>query len=199
MSDDPLLGCRLKLFQAHLHLRSLDEEVDRFLSTTGHEPPPHLGVIVGDFLHNLRCVLDHLVWQLVLLNGERPTRANKSPIVDTPERFAEVADGSLRGVAEKHRELVEIFQPYRVDGGNPAEHHLAVLRELSNIDKHRFVHSVVAIGDANTRRVTFTEFGATMEALGELNTYMTYAVVRAFEPIFPTPAHVSSATLNRDG
>jgi hypothetical protein len=55
----------------------------------------------------------------------------------------------------------------------------------------------VAIGDANTRRVTFTEIGATMEALGELNIYMTYAVVRAFEGVFPTPAHVLAREADR--
>jgi len=190
VSDDPLLGCRLKLFQAYLHLQSLEEEVERFLSTDSEQPPPHLGVIVGDFLHNLSCVLDHLVWQLVLLNGKTPTRANQFPITRSPERFEEIAEDRLRGVAGEHRQLIEGFQPYLVEGGNPSEHHLAVLHELSNIDKHRFVHPVVVVGDANTRRVTFTELGATMEALGELNIYMTYGVMKRFERLFPLPAHV---------
>ena len=36
---------------------------------------PEWGLILGDMVHNLRSALDHLVWQLVLLNGEKPRRA----------------------------------------------------------------------------------------------------------------------------
>ena len=70
VTDDPLLGCRLKLQGAWRHRQALGEELQMFLERADPEPSPlHLGVIVGDFLHNLRCVLDHLVWQLVVLNG----------------------------------------------------------------------------------------------------------------------------------
>ena len=37
-------------------------------------PPPRLGVIVGEYVHDVRSALDHLVWQLILLDGGTPTR-----------------------------------------------------------------------------------------------------------------------------
>ncbi len=188
-NNDPLLGCRLKLMQAWLHLQSLDADVGRFLSSNDLDPPPHLGVIVGDFLHDLRCVLDHLVWQLVLLNGRKPNDRNHFPITNTPDGFAKAAISSLRGVASEHRELIETFQPYHVGGGKPTEHSLAVLRNLSNIDKHRFVHSVAVAGESDARQVRFTELGVSSEALGQLNIYMTYSVFERFAKLFPLPLH----------
>jgi len=89
----------------------------------------------GIFLHSLRCVLDHLIWQLALLNGQKPSYRNQFPITNTPEAFVGATD-SLRGVASEHQTLIERFLPSHVDGGNPSQHMLAVLRDLSNIDKH---------------------------------------------------------------
>lgn len=189
MTDDPLLGCRLKLKEAWLHLQSLDREVEAFRDRNDPEPPLHLGVIVGDFLHNERCVLDHLVWQLVLLNGRKPNDRSQFPITNTPEGFAAAAESSLRGVASDHLALIETFQPYHLDG-NPAEHVLAVLRDLSNIDKHRFVHPVLIAGEGDAREIRFTELEVTTGVLGRVNHYMTYGVFTRFEKLFPLPPHV---------
>ena len=103
------------------------------------EPPLRLGVIVGDYVHNVRSALDQLVWQLVLLNGGKPTRRNQMPIEDTPAKSAESAKRMLRGVSVGHRASLERAQPYHA-AGDLIEHPLRVLRELSNLDKHRVVH-----------------------------------------------------------
>ena len=197
MSDDPLLGCRLKLQAAWRHRQALGEQLEAFVARDDPEPSPlHLGVIVGDFLHNLRCVLDHLVWQLVELNGVKPGDHNQFPIFDTPAAYNEKAGRYLRGVASDHRALIEGFQPYHLDG-DPTRHYLAVLRDLSNIDKHRFVHPVVTVGDGDGREVRFTELEVTTNALFRLEHYMTYAVFRRFETLFPLPPHaVDNAIAN---
>jgi hypothetical protein len=89
MDDDPLLGCRLKLQGAWRHRQALSVELETFLQRADTEPSPlRLGVIVGDFLHNLRCVLDHLVWQLVLSNGQTPSVRNQFPTHPRPTRRA---------------------------------------------------------------------------------------------------------------
>jgi hypothetical protein len=189
MRDDPLLGCRLKLQGAWRHRQALGEELQEFLARTDPEPSPlHLGVIVGDFLHNLRCVLDHLVWQLVLLNRQEPGEHNQFPIFDTPDAYKKKAGRYLRGVAADHRALIETFQPYHL-GADASSHYLAVLHDLSNIDKHRFVHPVVIHGEGDTREVRFTELEVTTNALFRMEHYVTYSLFRRFEGLFPLPAH----------
>jgi hypothetical protein len=189
MTDDPLLGCRLKLQGAWRHRQALSEELQMFLERADPEPSPlHLGVIVGDVLHNLRCVLDHLVWQLVVLNGQEPGDHNQFPIFDTPGAYKKKAGRYLRGVAADHRDLIETFQPYHLED-DAASHYLAVLRDLSNIDKHRFVHPVVIVGEGNTREVRFTELEVTTNALFRLEHYITYTLFKRFESLFPLPAH----------
>jgi len=189
MNDDPLLGCRLKLQGARWHRQALGEELKEFLTRAEPESSPlHLGVIVGDFLHNLRCVLDQLVWQLVVLNGGKPGDHNQFPIFDTPDAYKKKAGRYLRGVAADHRALIETFQPYHV-GVEARYHNLAVLRDLSNIDKHRFVHPVVIVGEGDTSEVRFTELEVTTNALFRLEHYITHTLFERFERLFPLPAH----------
>jgi len=134
MTDDPLLGCRLKLQQAQRHLWELKAEVDRFQESDRDPTPPlHLGVIMGDFLYNHRCGLDHLIWQLVILNGGTPTRSHQFPICDTEEEFGRKARQQLRGLTAGQVDTVASFQPYR-RGQDAKMHSLRALRDLSNID-----------------------------------------------------------------
>jgi hypothetical protein len=189
MTDDPLLGCRLKLQTAWRHRQTLGAALEEFLARDDPAPSPlHLGVIVGDFLHNLRCVLDHLVWQLVELNGQEPTNHNQFPIFDKRANYKAKAGRYLRGVAADHQALIETFQPYRLNG-DPKYDYLAMLRDLSNIDKHRFVHPVVIVGEGEKREVQFTELGVTTDALFRMEHYLTYTVFTSFEKLFPLPAH----------
>jgi hypothetical protein len=44
-------------------------------------PPPRLGVLLGDVLHNLRSALDHLMWQVTVLDGGTPNRSTQFPII----------------------------------------------------------------------------------------------------------------------
>jgi hypothetical protein len=192
VTDDPLIGCRLKLQQAQRHLWDLQAEVDQFQESDRDPTPPlHLGVIVGDFLHNLRCGLDHLVWQLVILNGSQPTRSHQFPICDTEGEFRGKADRQLRYLAARQVETIASFQPYRL-GREAKMHSLAVLRDLSNIDKHQFVHASAVIGDVETsREVVFTDLNISFAALWRLNLYMNYTVHEAFARFFPLPPHVA--------
>ncbi len=158
-SPRQLKGCRAKLDRAADHLNALNEEVLDFLKTNpygvfgefdpkgskyifrvnvAHEPPPRLGAIFGDLIHNLRSALDHLVYELVLLNGHSPNRSRTCfPIYDSnpPGGFACATTESLRGVGDAERALIEELQPY-----NRAElegRALGLIRRYSNQDKHR--------------------------------------------------------------
>jgi hypothetical protein len=70
------------------------------------------------------------------------------PIADTPDKFA-AAGWHLKEVHADHVDLIESFQPYpgrTVHPDNfsgPYVHPLAMLRDLSNADKHRVLTPVI--------------------------------------------------------
>lgn len=192
MDEDPLLGCRLKLQQAWRHLQTLDAEVERFLASGEDDPPLYLGVIVGDLLHNLRCELDHLIWQLVLLNGGKPSKSHQFPICDSQADFETQKPRRLAGLTSEQIAAVEELQPYRIDE-DARWHTLAVLRDLSNIDKHQRVHVSATTGERGDREVVFTDLHGTLNALWRLLHYMNYTVHERFAAFFPLPEHTRSA------
>ena len=163
---NPLAGCEEKLERAELHLETLkahvglffegkpdayrivsevDKKASRFVGRVkiAREPPLPWSVIVGDYLHNLRCVLDHLMRQLVIANGERPTYNNAFPLFDQepPEDASNGErarwEGNVEGVSADALRFVQFCQPYNALDGDPGAHTLAGLRRLSNQDKHR--------------------------------------------------------------
>jgi len=155
----------------------------------GELPPLHFGVILGDFLHNLRGVLDHIIWQPVVLNGNEPTRGNAFPICDTCGDFDKAVDRNLVGLTDDQKALVAEYQPYRL-GDDAPFHVLAVLRDLSNTDKHRFVHPTdTVLHDSREPILVFGRVGITTEALWGLERYVTYTVYERFAKLFPLPQH----------
>ena len=105
-------------------------------------------VIVGEIVHDLRSTLDHLTWQLACHNtNENPLypRTVQFPIEDRPADFTKRCEekGWIGEVAPAHQAVIKRYQP--VPGLNPPSqqfwaryvHELALLRDLSNADKHR--------------------------------------------------------------
>jgi len=112
----------------------------------------HLGLIVGDVVHNLRTALDHLVHQLAVLNGTPPFDVNRSR--QFPVSVKEAAylrksrgrtyrDRCLIGVKEEHRKRIDAVQPYHY-GEKASRNSLALLSEVDNADKHRVINTTVA-------------------------------------------------------
>lgn len=172
---DYLDGCWAKLDRAKEHLESLELEV----TTTFAEMPPEdairvrldfeeevgcyvvrvaelpkapflrWGVIIGDFLHSLRSVLDYLAYQLVatgdtpgVLGDWKKAERVAFPISDGPRsKFLEGLGPKLPGVPYPLLAIVESEQPY-------ATYHdlslspMRMLRDLSNKDKHVLVTPV---------------------------------------------------------
>lgn len=106
-------GCRAKHERGVEYLNALETEVAEYL---GGDPKPYRmwgdfdrerreyvlsgeivepiaeplrwSVTLGDALHNLRSALDHLIWQLVILNtGKRGGRENLFPITVTGSAY----------------------------------------------------------------------------------------------------------------
>jgi len=168
MAFVPFVGARLKIIWAYHHLKLLNTEVDLALKSqpnavvgqiepeTGDkvyraqmtsQPPREWGLILGDCVHNLRSALDHMVWDLVQLNGQTPDSNTEFPIYWDRAKYSlkGEADRKLRGVSTQAVDLIEQAQPYHA--GQPQGHPLWILRELDVRDKHRSILLTASIAN----------------------------------------------------
>lgn len=176
-----LSGCRAKIKRADEHLNALYAEMQTFFEPYSNRrivydvfdrpwhiivvrplldelPPLRLSLICGDAVHNLRTALDHLVWQLVLTEGNEPGKWNSFPIYSDPKAFTRDArsrkkkrgPGPLEGIDPNGEAwaVIEGAQPYRAD--NPRANPLSMLHELDVIDKHRTLLITLLFPDETT-------------------------------------------------
>jgi hypothetical protein len=161
----PLDGCRAKLKRAEEVFDELSGSLLRFLESRPYiseggfdlassewvlrfrvreSPPLRWGVLIGDVVHNMRSALDHLAWQLVLLNAAQPTTRTQFPIYGDEAAYRrESAQQVVDGISDDDKAAIEELQPFRHPRGADKPHHLSVLQELSNVDKHRVVHTTL--------------------------------------------------------
>lgn len=107
--------------------------------------PDWWGLIVGDFVQNLRAALDHLVCRLLYADDREPTKRNAFPIFDQLPAgdSRRTWNGMVAGLDAAAVSFIERCQPYH-RGNGPRGHTLHALRELSNEDKHRLLLPAVA-------------------------------------------------------
>jgi hypothetical protein len=162
-------GIAWKIRRAQTHFEGLYAEVDAFLNTDPPpyrivadddpnsrdrvyrmeivNPPPAIewGVVVGDVIHNLRSGLDHLAYALCLASAptEEPPSGTEFPIFVSEDRFNSRDRGGglykIRGIAQDAQEAIRELQPY-LHGEAAKSQSLWLLQEMSNIDKHRYLH-----------------------------------------------------------
>lgn len=177
---DALDGVQAKLDRASEHAHSLREEIrslnrDEFYTTIQKQrpkpdkrggiwydgylkvlkdPPIKLGILAGDVAHNLRACLDHLVYQLAILDNPRGRTSEGTffPIAKSnteytalgPCNMPSLRDRALVGISEPHRALIDAEQPYVGRNRQEAEDtFLSVLNAFSNTDKHRIIQVAV--------------------------------------------------------
>ena len=184
-----LNGCYAKLDRAKQHFRQFEAVVGRGFANGRYGLSPDedengdlvyrvllpeseaikLGVRIGDVVHNLRSVLDHMVWQLVLANGKCPGRWNQFPVVSEEKRFPPMSGGKswIEGVSDNTFTFIEGTQPY-IRSDNDWEHPLSNLIKLSNTDKHRLIVPVgqgIRVRSASYRDEIFnTPFGVVVSS-----------------------------------
>jgi hypothetical protein len=168
--SDRLVGCIFKVDRSIKHLVELNAAAERFAEAdlqsgisfygepneertkyfikaalTTRIPVLEWGVIVGDVVHALRSSLDQLVWLL----SRDPSKDTAFPLCRTEKDWLIKSPGYLWGVDPTFVALIEDAQPYK-SGDKAHSHPLAILGELSNLDKHRFLPGVglmLASGD----------------------------------------------------
>lgn len=95
-------------------------------------PSEELGLLVGDLVHNLHSALDLRVSELVVANGNTPTKDHAFPFSRIAQEIQNVAARCLIGVSPAHTQLIIGLSPYQ--GGNDL---LWELHYLDILDKHR--------------------------------------------------------------
>ena len=125
------------------------------------QPDPMIAVILGDFVHNLRSALDHIIVASV------PPQQRKSasmPIVmkDIWEKDASgkllvsnrEARGKYRiataGLDRRAKAIIRGIQPYHMGLDDADRHSLGIISRLENADKHR---QLITVGSGVERAV----------------------------------------------
>lgn len=119
--------------------------------------PDSFSARFGDAIHNYRAALDHVAWQLVRHgsdpNSKRPNLV-QFPILTFESDFRAWQDRRLPGVAAKQVEFIHSRHGYK--RGKATNEMLLAIADLSNEDKHRAIHSVVAVPAGIQHDVAFT-------------------------------------------
>jgi hypothetical protein len=178
-------GINAKLSRAEQHLNALEEAIAEFLdgglligskfdpvnkgynvfyNGLGAGFPVGWGAILGDFIHNAGSLLDHLVWQLALINNETPDRDNHFPICATEPGFKndvihrnpKRGKSPLHGLGPEHVARIQSRQPYvgrtKVDAEATP---LFLLNQCWNMDKHQLIHAVQPYVASDVLKVRF--------------------------------------------
>lgn len=158
--EHPFWGAGAKIDRAEEHLNTLNddfadwcrrypeglvvipefEEIDpstgEFIATFNFDVnPPAWGVVIGEFLHDLRSALNHLV----VVTSAAPTAETQFPAAVTRNDYKSCWP-MVAGVPAPYLAVVEAAQPYK--RGNEAEarlHPLRRLADLNNRDKHHLL------------------------------------------------------------
>ncbi len=112
------------------------------------QPTPRLGLVLGDFIHNIRSALDYVAVALAADNGAENIERIQFPICDSTatwrdnieQRKPERGPSPVDGIPHDKIALIEKAQPYHAPRAHRAGHPLLQLLRLSNTDKHRELH-----------------------------------------------------------
>lgn len=108
--------------------------------------PADLGLILGEFLYQLRAALDNCLYAVaVIVAGSSPppgASALQWPICDAPETFKKQRS-RLKFLRPDLVDALEAIQPYQAE--LPAWNSLRLLNDLARVDRHRALHLVTLI------------------------------------------------------
>ena len=176
MSEMNLVGIHAKLRRADEQIQQITDEAHRLCNDVrdgivrevrddvdeqswkyrGPTPtvPVEWSVIIGETLYNMRSALDHLIWQLVLTNGQTPGRHNEFPIAIDDRHWQKDKDRMLKGVSQRHQAMIRYLQPFTGRTNLPFDgSKLKVLDDLSNIEKHRHLVATVIASRGIERKI----------------------------------------------
>ena len=167
MDADAVDRLNARLARAAKHLDDFDREVRAFLEATEFElisyeepgsgdrlyfagtsptPPLDLGLIVGDYIHNLRSALDHAICELSLVTDPSSACTKTAfPVCSTEHCWRTALGRELALVSAQAQYQIHLIQPLNWRDRAPYGHRthpMWELNELWNLDKHRSLHLV---------------------------------------------------------
>lgn len=208
----------IRLEWALRHLVRLDRAIEAFVSG---DPPPYTATVqhypqndsyvarlrvtreaptqdwslsAGDIIHNMRSALDNLAYSLALAHSGTPSeeqaRALQFPICDSEGEF-EKRYRNIARLSSAAQAGVAALQPY-ISKPQGFRHPLSVLRDLSNIDKHRRITMIYGAVDPSVQLVN-PDLGPEAIELTSLRTLpFDGMVVASWAYAFPAPANVET-------
>jgi hypothetical protein len=117
----------------------------------GRFPPPYLGLILGEVVHDLRSALDQVAWALAeqhagtALENRKVARAISFPIASTEQAFN--SHPAMPYFDPEAWSVMEPMQPFKNEK-TPRVNPLAIVQEWANTDKHRVLRP--ALGQLRT-------------------------------------------------
>jgi hypothetical protein len=200
--DIPLGGYIAKLDRAKEHLQQLDREIARFFDTSPYralgkvendgrwyvfrvevveEPPARLGVLLGEFAHQVRSTLDQLVYGVMAWNirPNKPPARTGFPIATTEGEFErKTANRRWPLLPDEWQALIKAMQPYHASerGGDPHAIDLAIIERIWNRDKHQTHFGIPVMQRTGPHQPTFTPV-RDAEIVGEPHLRTGFALV----------------------
>lgn len=152
-----------KIARSIEHLQALDIEITAFLDSKPCEIsskfdaeqrshsyrakpikdiPLRIRVLTGEVLGQLRSALDHLAWQLALLETSRPKDSTEFPIFKDCARYRSERARKIGSLPADAKRIIDEVQPHGDKA--PEKNFLWKLHRLANSDKHRLPHVAFA-------------------------------------------------------
>lgn len=165
------------------------------------EPNPDWAHELAEVAYQARSCLDLLVRQLAIDSGTPNPKGTQFPIFTNHAAYIRKRgresprDRNLRGVASRHRRIIDDLQPYqrgRRAYGDP----LAILQMVSNRDKHNDIYTAVAAVEKPTFRLVRLKNGVrhledlTVDFTGEK--FRPYAMADANELVSINTANLDA-------
>jgi hypothetical protein len=157
MNEAPFEACWHRLYRADDHRKALAQIWNEFIAdhpydfSLDHEGggvfilrlwqerlvPPEFAVITGEWLYNLRCTLDYIIWATAVYQSHSVPPPSEGtlqyPIYETEDAWSRNAY-RLRPLASHHRDMLKQMQPFN---SNPDANYLGWINRLARIDRHR--------------------------------------------------------------
>lgn len=168
----------LKVARAEKLISEIESQFDKFISKhqpslnfithdgsyrlqiiVGQSIPSDFSTLIGDAVHNLRTSLDHLVWELMEVDGGVQDRYTKFITGNNQRNF----ETSCEGVKTPRPDTILFLKSLAVFPGGSGEA-LYILNDLDISDKHKTLTPVVGI--VNIRHLKMCFRGGGVMSLG---------------------------------
>jgi len=123
------------------------------------------GILIGEFMHNLRSSLDNLAFALARLKEDPPSNPNQIsfPIFQEKAEFVKKSKAKIsQQLPANAADMIEKIQPFQrlnpnVDG-EPNTDALVLLQWFNNIDKHRIPTVLLMVPTGDILKTATIEF-----------------------------------------